>query len=426
MKRDERKKLTANELYLQECMSILYTKTRASTFNFFSKNGTIKKKIFFNIEGYTHGTITCTYNENALRMCYDGTNFSPIFASNNKGGFIYKLKPLELEYICYDKELENSIRERRIVRIAGGSADYYKYLCRDGFFILLEHDSKDESGITIVKNKDASNCSNSELVEYFENEQNKASEMEEEHLANIPLAEDNEVYDDDFMPDSVEQGSTIISELSEKDLKEIEAYVDCDDDKSLYEIDYSQEKLMGAEPNETPYFSRYPEHIEDFDYEKYIESLDYADNKASKNTEHSQNYSEHNELLDEEKNNDDDGNLDIEQEDSDDDFSKEVYSISDTITSEDGFIDDSAYVVVHNNKFVHNDKKVNAVEESVTSVMDVNLEFLTLADYYNDILTEIKKMKQIIIRRKEQMEKRSEYDTMDNSNPQKRDDKNIE
>jgi hypothetical protein len=167
MRDDERKKLTANELYLQECMSILYTKKRAVTVDFFEKDGRTKNNNVFNIESYTNGTITCTYNNDAVKMSYDGTNYSPLLANDGKGGFLYKLKPLGIEYICCEKKLDNSIFERKIVRTVGNSVEYYRYLCRDTFFILLEHDSKDENGITVVRQKDAINLRRERLNRIF-------------------------------------------------------------------------------------------------------------------------------------------------------------------------------------------------------------------------------------------------------------------
>ena len=49
MNRDDRKKLTANELYMNECMTILYTKIKSAGFNFFDKNGRLLSKNIFNI-----------------------------------------------------------------------------------------------------------------------------------------------------------------------------------------------------------------------------------------------------------------------------------------------------------------------------------------------------------------------------------------
>ena len=147
MEQDERKKITANELYLNECMSILYTKIRATGIGVFDSNGNPSDNLAINVEGCNHGTVTYIISPKTIKVNFDGTNFAPVFKMDEKnGGFMYKLDPLGMEYICKDRALADDVCEKRLMVTIGEKAEYYRYLVSGTFFILLEYCSKDENG----------------------------------------------------------------------------------------------------------------------------------------------------------------------------------------------------------------------------------------------------------------------------------------
>lgn len=414
MERDDRKKLTANELYLNECMTILYTKIKSLGFNFFNKDGKLLSNNIFNIENYRHGTITCMYSPNSIKVNYDGTNFNPIFVENSQGGFLYKLKPLGIEYICSDRKLDEKIHEKRIVRKVGNSADYYRYLSSENFFLLLEHWSKDSEGITAVNNVVANSYNDDELINYMQEKVSFAEELESEFIDDdeIELCDEIEKEDIENCEDSYRVPN---SEFSIKEQEEIDAYSSDEDYEDIYVIDYSLSDLLEDDALETPYYAEYPQNIEDFDYESYIKNINKAESENI-NIIEDDNY---------EKDIDEDdyieGCKEFEYEE------EELYGATDSLMTDDDFIEDKCFQVVQNGILIDDERKTDIVDIAIESIMDVDQEVTTLADYYNDIKSEVKKMRAIMLKRKEHIVNKkagqTEYKT---SECKKRNDTEIE
>ena len=168
MKKEERKKITSNELYPNECMSILYTKIRATGIDVFDSDGNPSDKLAINVESYNHGTVTYLISPNTIRVNFDGTNFAPLFKMDEKNGsFMYRLKPLGMEYLCKSRALDEAVHEKKVMITIGKNAEYYRYLVCGTFFILLEYCSKDDDGRTVIINDVASEYSDKKLVSYF-------------------------------------------------------------------------------------------------------------------------------------------------------------------------------------------------------------------------------------------------------------------
>lgn len=451
MIRDDRKKLTASELYLNECMSILYTKIKAIGFNFFDKDGNVRKNNGLSVENYMHGTLTCIYNPNAIKIQYDGTNFAPIFSIDEKDGFLYKVELLGLEYVCNDRKLNEVVHEKKVVRTVGESADYYRYLSCGTFFILLEHYTKDENGITVVTNTKATDYNDNELIEYVQEQMQKAEELEAKKTDDTSLTEDETSETNEDLDEFVEEHETLDIELSERDLEEIDAYASDEEYEDIFEIDYALAEILKDKLTEEPYESDYPDKIEDFDYQEYIKRIksvnsdEQKDDASSEQNENltqdiSKNDSKDNDMqsdLESDTDEDYDKNeqQEVEYEECDDnqgpdgtesDAFGDLYSATDTIASEEGFIDDSVYQVVRNDKLIDDIRKGDIVDISVTSIMDIDQEIMTLKDFYCDIIHEIKKMRAIIIKRKEHMLRQKSAQTgSDVGDSEKKEDKDI-
>lgn len=438
MNRADRKKITANGLYLNECLSILYTKIRASGFNFFDKDGNLHPTNTLNIESYNHGTITCAINRNSVRVNYDGTNFAPIFGVSNNCGFVYKLKPLGIEYTCFDRKLDEVVHEKKILRKVGDSVDFYRYLSCGTFFILLEYSSKDENGVTMVINTLGRDYSDSQLISYIQEQMQLGEEIAQIDDADedILLLDEEVVATEEAaysMEDFVEPHKVLNKGFSSKELEEIEAYISDDGKYSdLFVIDYSLADILKDKMTDTPYESDYPERIEDFDYQKYISEI--KSGVGEEVVYYTEDSNQHDSKTDEaeidEADTDDDYEYDEyidENSDYDDGLSDDLYSATDTISTEEGFINDSYFKVIRNGNVIEDGIKCDIVDEAVEGIMDVNHEVMTLQDYYCDLISELKKMRAIIIKRKEQTLKRkagqTESDVCDSG---KKSDKDIE
>ena len=64
MKKSDRKKMTTNEIYLNECMKILGLKTRAIGLNFHDDKGNVLPNNIVNFEDDEHETITVVSGSN--------------------------------------------------------------------------------------------------------------------------------------------------------------------------------------------------------------------------------------------------------------------------------------------------------------------------------------------------------------------------
>lgn len=410
MKIEDSKKLTANEVYLNECMSILYTKIRALGFDGFEKKGNVIPNNVISIENYEHGTITCECNPKGFSVNLDGTNFSALFLSDEKGGFSYKVKPIGLEYTCYDRKLDDTIHEKKLIRAVGSSADYCKYLSCGTFFILLEHYIKDENGITIVKNTNAQNYTEQQLIDYIQEQMQITKELE--------LYDDDEQMEEDIDEDSEiwdkpqEECDGILVE--QKDSEEIEVYSSDDDYADICQIDYVSSNKIEDEQDNIRYKSNYPDRIEDFDYQTYIaeaKGKSGADSKQEESAEDNQ-YEQDEVVVDE-----DDFNNSNYDEDIEENSSGDLYSWTDTEINSEGFIDDSVFKVIQNGVLIESNKKPDIVDKAVIDIMDADQELMTLKDYYEDIHSEIEKIKTIIQKRKERIKQKK----LDQSNLNVRD-----
>lgn len=417
MDRSDRKKLTANELYLNECMSILYTKISASGINFFDKDGNVCPTNTLNVESYNHGTITCAMNRNSLRVNYDGTNFSPIFGVSDNGGFAYKLKPLGIEYTCFNRRLDEVVHEKKILRKVGDSVDFYKYLCCGTFFILLEYSSKDENGITMIVNTLAKSYSDSQLISYIQEQMQLAEEIAQidEIDDDIPLTDDEVDAIEEAassMEDLVEPHKVLRGDFSQKELDEIEAYISDDDGYSdLSVIDYSLADILKDKITDEPYVSDYPDKIEDFDYQEYISGIKSGvGEEVVYSTDDSAKHESKTDDSDIDDNSEyegyDDEDSEYDEYDEEPDIDDDLYSAMDTISKEEGFIDDSYFKVIRNGEVIEDGIKCDIVDDAVEGIMDVNQEIMTLQDYYCDLISELKKMRAIIIMRRDVMMKR--------------------
>ena len=407
----ERKRITANELYLNECMSILYTKIKATGLDIFKEDGTLSSKYIVNVENYAHGTVTYVVSPNSIKVNYDGTNFSPRFQMDEENGrFMYRLKPIGMEYLSCDRHLDETILEKKVMVTIGDRAEYYRYLASGTFFILLEHCSKGEEGKTMIINEIASEYSDKELIQYFQEAQSLALEREGDIFGDGEGLSDDEleVAEEMFSPSDIEDIQDIVSkQLSRKDEEEIEAY-SCDDEYAdICDIDYSLPDVLKDKETDEPYKSDYPTKIEDFDYQEYIRAINSGVGEEDERVVYSTG------PVDEEQDehsDDDYTDADLDQDFEDEEYDEmdeepagDLYSETDTITDGEGFIEDSVYSITRNDEQIDGQLKCDILDDAIEGIMDVNQQIMMLKDYYGDIYTELRKIREIIIRRKERV-----------------------
>lgn len=407
----ERKRITANELYLNECMSILYTKIKATGLDIFKEGGTLSSKYIVNVENYAHGTVTYVVSPNSIKVNYDGTNFSPRFQMDEENGrFMYRLKPIGMEYLSCDRHLDETILEKKVMVTIGNRAEYYRYLASGTFFILLEYCSKGEEGKTMIINEIASEYSDKELIHYFQEAQSLALEREGDIFGDSEGLSDDEleVAEEMFSPSDIEDIQDIVSkQLSRKDEEEIEAY-SCDDEYAdICDIDYSLPDVLKDKETDEPYKSDYPTKIEDFDYQEYIRAINSGTGEEDERVVCSTG------PVDEEQDehsDDDYTDADLDQDFEDEEYDEmdeepagDLYSETDTITDGEGFIEDSVYSITRNDEQIDGQLKCDILDDAIEGIMDVNQQIMMLKDYYGDIYTELRKIREIIIRRKERV-----------------------
>jgi len=98
-----------------------------------------------------------------------------------------------------------------------------------------------------------------------------------------------------------------------------------------------------------------------------------------------------------------------------------------TCLSEEGFVDDSLYKVTQNDVAVDDERKSDIVDMSVTETMDLNQEVNELLDIFQDMQSELVKIKAIIIKRKEYIDRaKRSSDRPVEKNKTKKEDKNID
>ena len=403
-------RLTANEFYLNNCMSLLYTKIKAVGLNFFDSKGNISRDNVINIENYEHGTVTFSEKSGAVQVSLDGTDFKGMFYLPKDGRFVYKCKPLNIEYMCCRDEIGEGAYLKKVLRKNGDNVDYFEYISNATFFILLKHCKKDEEGITVVSNNVACKYDKRRLYEYLQEEMAKAQELEDEEDIDLEL-------DDDYYEMTDESRSFFEDRFTKAEQAEINAYSQCDDNDDYTTIDYSLKSILQDKESDEPYFCELPDRVEDFNYKSYIKGVYAKEEQGDESPKSDEELSEENQSQE-----------DVEQhwvsyDEEDDDIS----AILETCLSEEGFVDDSLYKVTQNDVAVDDERKSDIVDMSVTETMDLNQEVNELLDIFQDMQSELVKIKAIIIKRKEYIDraKRSSDRPVD-KNKTKKEDKNID
>lgn len=432
MNRADRKKLTANEMYLNECIAILDGRIRAMGFNFFNEDGSLKPINHLSIESYNHGTITCICGKNLIQVNWDGTNFNPIFVTKDAGNFIYKLKPLGIEYYYSERKLNEVVYEKKICRKVGNSSEFFRFLLCGSMSILLDYCGYDENGKTTITNTKVSDYTDMQLIDYIQEQMQIAEEIEQEQSEQEPLTERvRRIFEElaaDSMDDFVEDHPILGDEFTPAELEEIDAYVTDDPDADIFDIDYSLDKIFLQSDDDTPYDrGSYPDRIEDFDYQKFIRSIksgtdeDEVVYSVGPSDESAQEYEEEDVTTDSGYDEEFDGQDGIYDEDDG------TYSEDTEISSDEFIMDDSHFVVTRNGEGVEGELRSDIIDDISESVMDVNQESLTLRDIQYDFMSEIRKMRAIIIRRRELLVKRKAGQSgSDVSDSGKKGDKDIE
>ncbi|MBP3708596.1 MAG: hypothetical protein J6J36_08405 [Clostridia bacterium] len=355
MKKSDRKKMTTNEIYLNECMKILGFKTRAIGLNFHDDKGNVLLNNIVNFEDDEHETITVVSKPNMKKILLDGTNYSSTFFSSKNDELIFRNKQLDIEYISKSKNISDGITIKTLIRRVGDTTEYFKYLYCDNMCVVLDYRAKDENGTTIVVNNIAQNLSEEELITYAVEEMAKYKEIEK-NLFGEEL--------DDF--DSIEnsEGSTE-AEIDE----EIDTFVN-DDFESYYTIDYISKAMpITNNVDDDKCGSDLPFDVTSFDYED--------DNISSDN----------------------DNNVTVIAEQ--------------CISEEGGFIDSENYSVIVNDTLIEDEMiESDFIDTAVTQTMDVNQEVEDLMESYTEIKTDFNKIKNIIVRRKKKLD--SQGDTFGN------------
>ena len=400
MKSADRKKLTANELYLNECMSILYTKIRATGIDMFDEDGAPSSKYIVNVENYAHGTTTYVVSPSSTKVCFDGTNFDPVFKMDEKNGaFAYRLKPLGMEYLCSDKNLDEMVHEKKVFRGVGECREYYRYLSCGTFFILLEYCSKDENGKTIIINDIAADLNDQKLVSYLYEAQGLAMEQEQAMFDDEEkeLTEDEmKVVQEMFSSADLDCIKSIVSKsLSQKEEEEIEIYSSDDEYLDICDIEYELRDIVKNKMTDEPYKCDYPTNVEDFDYQEYIRTIKNSSGEEEERIVYSTGPIENDEQ--------DNDSAEEEYDEDDEESTGDIYSETDTITDEEGFIEDSVYKITRDDEPIEGQLKCNVLDDVIESIMDLDQQVTTLKDYYWDIYTELKKIRAIITRRKERV-----------------------
>lgn len=421
MNRADRKKLTANELYLNECLAILDGKVRAVGFNFFNEDGSLKQVNHFSIESFNHGTITCLCGKNLTQINWDATNFNPIFVSKDGGNFVYRLKPLGIEYYYSERNLDEVTYEKKVMRKVGSTSEYFKFLLCGSMTILIEYCGVDENGKITITNTKTRNYTDEQLIEYMQEQMQIADEFEQERFQNATLSDKArqllEELTADSMEDFVEEHPILSDDFSQAELDEIEAYVNDDEEADIFDIEYS---IYQSLEDDMPYCRDYPDRVEDFDYQEYIGKIKSGtgEDKVVYSTDQR---ADENDEPDDTDYDDDDYGYDSEYDEEDG-----TYSETTELSSDELIMDDSHFIVMHDGEEIEGQEKSDIIDDVSESVMDVNRESLTLRDIQYDFMSELRKMRAIIIKRREAMIKRKAGQTgSDVSDSGKKSDKDI-
>lgn len=396
MRKSDRKKMTTNEIYLNECMKILGLKIRAIGLNFHDDKGNVLPNNIVNFEDDEHETITVVSKPNIKKILLDGTNYSSYFFSSKDGELIFRNKQLDIEYMCQNKNLSDGIIVKTVIRRAGDTTEYFKYLYCDNMCVVLDYRAKDENGITVVVNNVAQSLSDEELITYATEEMAKHKEIEEELFG-------EELEDFDF--DSIEnsEGST------EDKIEEIDAFVN-DDFEDYCTIDYiSNATATTNNIDDNKCGCDLPFDVTTFDYEEYKKGEKCASSYCREIDD--------DELDDIQVTLDDyleDSEIDYKNNNSSSDNGNNITVIAEQcISEEDGFIDPENYSVIVNGTLIENEMiESDFIDTSLTQTMDVNQEAEDLMESYMEIKTDFDKIKTIIVGRKKKLD--SQGDTFGN------------
>ncbi len=422
MTSNERKKITANEMYLNQCVAILDGKVKAVGFGFFDENGAVKPISKFNIESYNHGTITCAIKGPVIRVLWDGTDFCPMFETLNDTDFRYKLKPLGIEYYYTERMLgedDAPVYEKTIGRQVGDCKEYYRFLLCGTMTILLEYGAMDENGKTVVINEKTKGYSDKELIEYMQEQMQIADEIERERFSSQPISERaREVYEElsaaQSMEDFVEDHPILSEDFTQEELDEIDIFVDEKQMSDYLEINYSLDGIFPVEEFEdVPYcMDGYPAKIEEFDYQKFCRGIESGVDENAEviySTEDSNSdlVEEYEGYIGEEDEPEGDDYEDDEgYDDGEYDEEEGTYAETTEIDSDEFIMDDSNFIVTRNGEVIEGDKRADIIDEVSEAVMDINNESLTLRDIHYSFMSELRKMRAIIIKRHELLVKR--------------------
>ncbi|MBR2704051.1 MAG: hypothetical protein IKE91_01110 [Clostridia bacterium] len=409
MKLEDRKKLTANEFYLNECVAILDGKIRATGLNFFDEQGKLKPVNYLNIESFNHGTISCVCGKNLIQINWDGTNFNPIFVTKDGGNFVYRLKPLGIEYYYSERKLNEVVFEKIVYRKVGDSSEYYKFLLCGSMTILLEYCAHDEFGKTTVTNTKTKDYSDDELIEYMQEQMQIAEDYERERSEGLtPTEKVMELLEEVSANDMDELDHPVLSsEFSQKELDEIDAYVTDDQGSDIFDIDYSIDNVFLAQYGDAPYNrGNYPDRIEDFDYQKFIKGDDEPYTEVSDvvystgpSDDDAKDYDESDPTIDSDYD-------DADGEDGVYDEEEGSYSETTELESDEFIMDDSHFIVTRDGQAIEGQDRSDIIDDVSEGVMDINNEALTLRDIQFEFMSEIRKMRAIIIKRRELLVKR--------------------
>lgn len=379
MKKSDRKKMTTNEIYLNECMKILGFKVRAIGLNFHDDKGNILPNNIVNFEDDEHETVTVVSKPNMKKILLDGTSYSSTFFSSKDGELIFRNKQLDVEYMCQSKNISEEIIVKTVIRRAGDTTEYFKYLYCDDMCVVLDYRAKDENGTTIVVNNAVQNLSEEELITYAFEEMAKIKEKL-----------------DDFDFDSIENSE----DSTEDEIEEIDAFVN-DDFEDYCTIDYIS-KAISSNNNidDNKCECDLPFDVTTFDYEEYKK-----DEKCTSSCCREIDDDEFGEVQVY------DDYLEDSEMDSED---NNITAIAEQcITEEDEFIDPEHYSVIVNDMLIEDEMlELDFIDTVFTQTMDLNQEVEDLMESYMEIKTDFDKIKTIIVRRKKMLD--SQGDTFGN------------
>lgn len=398
MNENSRKLITTNELYLNECISIMASKIKAIGIGVFDSDGNVLPENLFSIENYEHGLISCAYSKKYLKVNLNGTNFSPEIFSDDNGGFAYRVKPLKYEVISNNKKIDDGIYERRVLVKIGDNASYYRYIFTNGHTILLEYCSKDNGEIITIKDKNNAGKSKEELAEFVKS---IFSDYEKKcEIQGLPLDKEESIQasEEEQIMDRLSDATS--ESFGEDDEYEIDVYSsDISEHDDPCEIHFcssaceEERKQDEAEPYETDLSDK----VEEFDYTEYINHLKHSDGVVV--------YSDEDETISP-MYVQDESDDDVEEQDEnkglfDENYYKEDYCDEDEEPNYEDLSYESDFEIVCNGQLIKcDDEQEDIIDSVLEETMDANFQMMSLLDVYGELLLETKKIRAMMIARK--------------------------